>query len=597
MTETRQSEVEDRGVVHGTAKITLVPTDPSIKTVINQSSSRSQTHPGWISRIPLITPFGVDYVSQQTKRLRRGRSAVLRSPLGGDVPLAEHFRIIDGFVRDKVTSELLLDFEASNASKVSPMSVQYPFAQRKSQVQQYFTDPGGDVTDEELRLACHLALLFTGCNSLLGRIRPLSLANAMEELPKDTQWGLPYCVKGVELDDEASNPDELVYKDYRPAYLTLAQEMATDLSHVGWTLPCLMGWRGDLGKPTKDDPIGTKQRVVWMYPHAISIIEEAYFKPLTAAIAGRPGFAAWQTESKTMQAVVSLLRQPQPGDGTATWAFDATAFDQHLNGRLIDAVSKWIVQPMFQPGNQDILERLSRYSKTCGIVTPDGILTGRDFNRPSGSGGTNFLDCWENLVMFIVVALRAGATEREVLAWLKQVMGDDALYNGRADLLEKLAPLYERAFGAKVSVEKSNLGVGQTTYLRRVYDDPAGIIGAASAHRVFAKSYYYEHPTPKGWSEWLDEIRWIAQLETLRFNPCYEDVVLYYVSLAPHGLGTKLEGGPRQLWAEAQAKLDGRSVDSLLRREDFLMAYRGYSADKPETMVTFSLLQSLWSGK
>lgn len=556
----------------------------------------------WINEIPLITPYGKSYVARQIRTLAKGRSAVLTTRLGGDATIQQLFEELRGVLAPVMEGEeyrLLADFENENFLKTSPMSVQYPYKQRKRSLEAYFTDPGGDVTDEELAVACDLAFRFIEAGER--RLVPLTNEEAMLRLPKDTQWGLPYCVRGVERDEELDSVlaearglgEEYViaYRDYRYAYLKLAADMQEDYDHPGWHDPCLMGWRGDLGKPTEEDPIGTKQRVVWEYPHAVSILESKYYPVLTDYLRGKPGFAAWMDEAETMNRVVALLEQAVSIPNTTTWGFDASAFDQHLNERLIDNVSRNLVQRYFQKKYSGEIEQLSWFSKTCSMITPDGVMHGRSFNRPSGSGGTNLLDCLENLVMAIVVFRRLGASDEEILKLLKQMMGDDALYNVVVAWLENAEGEYAKAFGAKVNASKEVSGVGETIYLRRVYILAADVIGAASAARVVAKGKYYERSTPKYWSQYLDEIRWIAQLETLTKHPLWHEVVdLYVQRWAPLALGTSLEGGPRRLWDMVRPYLEGRTLDEVLDREDWARQYRGYEVEDPSGLKVVAYL-------
>lgn len=581
------------------AKILLQPVDPA---TLQPGKAAPPSALSWVKSIPLITPYGVDYVTRQVRSLAKGRSSALTTRLGGDKSIHDLFAELRELLTPTLTDErlkLLAQFEEENALKTSPMSVQYPFAEREPALQQYFTDPGGDVTDDELISACELVKKFIGVQE--GRLRPLSLESGMERMPKATQWGLPYCVRGVERDEslDVITDGEITtigYKDYRHAYLQLAEQAAQDLNHLAWSDPCLMGWRGDLGKPSDSNPIGTKQRVVWMYPHAISIIESAYYSVLTDYLRGKPGFAAWMTQNETAASVVALLEQALGIPNTTTWAFDASAFDQHLNQKLIESVSRYIVQPLFQKGSHELIDKLSEFSMTCGMVTPNGVLQGRHYNRPSGSGGTNLLDCLENLVMFFVCMHRVGAPDEELLNMLKQVMGDDGLYNLTESFLPELEGTYAQAFGAKVNTAKEVSGVGETIYLRRVYILQAQVVAAASAFRVVAKGKNYERPTPANWSQYLDEIRWISQLETLTGHPQWKDVVDKYVSSwAPLKLGLSLEGGPRQLWRIAYEYSQGRTLDEVLDREDWSRQYRGYSVDDPDSMKVVSYLDELYA--
>lgn len=579
--------------------------DPASLAPIDEAAGAPQ----WIKDIPLITPYAVGYVSRQIRSLKQGRSSVLTTRLGGDLTLEQMFDQLDGVLAPILDAdpdlEPLKAFEQANAKKTSPMSVQLPYDQRAKQLEAYFKDPGGDVTEEEIEVAVEIISQATEAPG--PRLRPLSLREAMLRLPKDTQWGLPYCVPGVRRGDETldvltvNDANEIVewiqdFEDFRWAYLALAEAMESDPNHPGWSLPALMGWRGDLGEPTKEDPIGTKQRVVWMIPHAVSIIESRYYPVLTEYFKGRPGFAAWMNEEYTNQAVQDVLRQGNALEAGGICGWDASAFDQHVNERL-EQGGAGFVQRCFQSSEIPTLKLLSSYMRRCGMVTPNGVMVGRNYNRPSGSGGTNFLDCVENLIMHVVVCLRAGASREEILHWLKEVMGDDALYVLLERIFQVAESLYAAAFGAIVNTSKQEWAKTWTVYLKRVHILDK-LYGAASLHRVVAKGKYYEHATPEYWSEYLDNIRWIGQLETSTGNPGWQAAVDLYVEFwSPLHLGISLQGGPKTLWNMVAPYLQGRTLDEVLDREDWSRQYRGYEMQDPTSLKVVAYLYEKYADR
>lgn len=558
------------------ARIYLIPRDP-----VSLPVEEGRSNEGFLDEIPLITPYAKSRLSRQLNNVRKGRSAVLTTPLLREGESLREFAdeclsFIERELGDRFPE--LLELERSNAKKCSPTSVMLPYKDREHQLDQYFDDPGGDVTDEELDWATDLVVKYINAPGR-GRLRPLSIEAACERLPKDTQWALPYFVHGCERFTEeeeaafAANEglpveEVICFWDHRAAYLELAKAMANDPAHPGWNDPCCLGWRGDFGVPGKDNEPGTKQRIVWMYPHAISILESMYYPVLTDHLRSLPGFAAWRPESETRQVIHRAL--VELNDDELLWAFDASAFDQRLSGKLVRKVSRNIVQPMFQEGTRNLLDQLSEFSLRCGMVTPFGLRTGRDFNRPSGSGGTNLLDCLENLTMFAVVARRAGYSEEFILQTFKEVMGDDAVYKVAGDWAKlPVAETYAAAFGAVVNSDKENLSSKFTTYLKRVYTRE--LEGAASFERIALKMATYERPTPKGWSQYMTENRWIDQLGNLSTSPLFTKAIEWTITRAPLGLGTTLEGGVDELlsrasqiaWEEA-----GKTVDQLLNVSD-----------------------------
>ena len=589
------------------AKIYLCKADPATLKWNDAVDGRKPPDRDFVRRIPGITEYGAIRLSRQLQNVWKGRSSALTTPLLKEGETLHQFAdVCLKFAEERLADHpVLLEVERSNAKKCSPQSIMLPYSKREPQLNQYFVDHGGDVTEEEIALACDLIWRFIG-NPDPHRLRPLPIEAACERLPKSTQWGLPFVVNGcarMSTTEEAAFASQngiplskcIAYWDYREAYLSLAKEMLADPNHQGWELPCMMGWRGDLGQPGKDEdnPEGTKQRVVWMYPHAVSILESMFYPVLTNFLRSKPGFAAWRPEVDTRQVIYDMLTGL--GDEQLLWAFDASGFDYHLSPKLIQGVSRNIIQRFFQEGSAQTIERLSQFSMTCGMVTPKGIKTGRTTNRPSGSGGTNLLDCFENLVMFAVVALRCGYSKEWIVEKLKEVMGDDAVYVVDKDFEDAgFTPMYEKAFGAIVNTDKENLSSEFTTYLKRVYTKD--LRGAASFVRMMLKAATYERPTPKGWSMYLTEERWMDILGNLSTSPIFEDAIEFVIQRAPLGLGTSLEGGVDQLLASAADiawKESGRSVDELLDAEDrTLGAELGLMSDKPGKVLVIEYLRN-----
>lgn len=499
----------------------LVPKPNKTKQIgtpqVGEDSKKSQTKYPWLWNIPLITEQAVEKVSHFLDTVAKGRDVDLRSPLYGGAPREELLDKWNKILIPKIKDiPQLLEFEASNKAKASPMSIMLPYAERAGDFESYFTNPGGSIDDHTLAVACDAVKDFVGLGVFQSRLRPLTIEAACDRLPSNTSWALPYALrgkvtqreKGPETETSSDGEGEVKVSeetviDNRPLYLALAREMAEDLNHPGWEVPCMGYWRGDLGKEA------TKQRVVWGYPHAVSILESMFYPVLTDAIKGKPGFAAWTNLAGTEQGVFSILEGST--EETPVWAFDASGFDKHLTNKLIDAVCENIIIPCFQRGSAALIRRISQYSKECGIVTPDGVLTGRDFNRPSGSGGTNILDCFENLVMWCAVLLSQGVSYETVVALLKQVMGDDAVYATLKGFdVEEVTHMYKELFGTIVNIDKEALSDQFTTYCKRLY-----VRGEtqswASSNRALLKACSYERNRPEGWNPYCDSVRWIMQ--------------------------------------------------------------------------------------
>jgi hypothetical protein len=538
--------------------------------------------------IPFITDEAIEKASRHLDTVVRGRDVDLRSPLGGAAPREQFLSEWGARLYPKIKDDPLLTAEEhANEKKDSPMSIMAPYAERKPSLMEYFTDPGGSIDDETLELACEAFVSATGIDRFFGHIRALSIEDACDRLPTGTSWGFPFLLRGVVVKDkqekgivtetsEDTTPEGIELVDNRPKYLELARACMADLDHPAWDIPCAYYCRVDLGDPEKLPATqGCKNRDVWGYPHHISILESMFFAPLTEAFKALPAFAAWVNLQATEKQVFVILNGSD--EEHPTFGFDAKGFDKHVCRKLIIAVCDRIVIPCFQKGNEELIRRLSRYSRECGIVTPDGILRGRDFNRPSGSGGTNLLDCLENGVMRAAVLLKSGLSKEETVDVLHDmiVMGDDAVYRLISES-ENPTELYKELFGAIVNVDKETVSWKYTSFCKRLY--PRGAThSTASTMRALMKAVSYERPPAQGWNSYVDSVRWIMQACPLESHPCFKEYVDFLCEKDDkYALGLKVPGGPLQLFKLASDQ--GRvNLDQILGLKAWSNEFTGFT--------------------
>lgn len=563
----------------------------------------------------LCSDIGKMRLSSTLRGTVKGRTESLRSTLYADKTLEEIAGETLKVATEGVTSDYLREFEEHWAQYTSPISIQAPAEYRKESLLDYEHVPEITATDEQLDLGVQLAWKFLGLDNLKGALRPLSIEAGAERLPKSTAWGQPWFVPGVQRD---KSRDKLAVRwarehdpqfddtkwDYQywinwiPTYVEQARYLAENLDDPLWDeLNCSWYWRGDIGKPKDDPSHGTKQRDVWGYPHGVSILESCIYSVLTDALRGRPGFVGWTDVQNIVDTISEHLRKVGDSRGAQLmWAFDASKWDKRIGEKLIDRVSRGIVQPCFQEGSRRLIEKLSSYSKNCGIITPFGILCkNRGGNRPSGSGGTNILDSLEQLVMFIVVMLVLDFSEEEILECLAEVMGDDGSYVVPIEFGSKpVTDTYLNYFGAIINVTKEELSGSKTSFLKRIYDNDHNLKGVASIVRTVLKAAQYERQTPDGWNEAMENIRVISSLENCSYHPKFHAAIDYCVRGIRLGLGTRFEGGPLALFKHANdwAAANGTSIKKLLDREDWDRPYQGSDVSDPSSLKVVQYLLS-----
>lgn len=463
---------------------------------------------------------GTSRLSHYLDNVAKGRKVDLRSPLyDKDLSRESITRKWDGIFNTFSLPSELEEIENKERDKIGPFSIQLSWEEREKDLEPYFRPPIMRVDAKKLDLAT------ARLENLLpkDRLRPTSLETSYRKAAKSTNWGLPFFEKGKTKGEE---------------YLALARKdwSSGKLSRF----PAVVGWRGQ--------PNGTdtpKQRIVWMFPHNITLIESCFLEPLLSALKVLDEFAAWNDLDVVDNVVTQILRTADASK-LPVLGYDASSFDASVNReltkRVFGAIKLW-----FQPEFSSILDDIEDNFSTSGIVTPSGLHLGRDGAVPSGSGLTNMVDSLVHLLQFFYMEESLGALNKGSCTCL----GDDGVWVCPDLDVDNLKEIVAE-LGFTANPLKQYVSFKSTTYLQRYHSlymvNSEGLSpGVRSTYRCLNGMLSYERIV-KGWSGQMDSVRWIMQLENCKHHPAHAKLVHFAkAGDEKFGLGANLAGGVREL--------------------------------------------------
>jgi hypothetical protein len=430
-------------------------------------------------------------LAQLVYRTEIGSDEVFVTPLGKNYDpnsiLKEWDKIFESHSEDM--NEPLRDLEQSNRSKFGPRSIAIPWKDREEMVTSYFGEgPSLDIKRLQAR------------NSLVnGRLRPLSLNNAMKYLKNDTNSGLPFFTRKGKVKEKV---------------------LASFDSLLGREDPCIMFTRTQESKKT---------RAVWGFPIADTLNEMKFYVPLLD-IQRKQTWRAALSGPDTVDAAITTLIKRSMLQQHKLVSIDFSSYDATLK-KDIQTASFDYIKACFQPTYNNDLSYIERRFRTIGLVTPGGILTG-DHGVPSGSTFTNEVDS-------IAQWLCAESSSLDLEAY--QIQGDDGAY-GTSDP-EGLKDHF-RSFGLEVNDEKSYIADNYLIYLQNLhhidYQVDGKVCGIYPTYRALNRLIYQERFT-----DFMDydiegsdyySIRAISILENCKHHPLYEELVKFVVKKDKYGL-------------------------------------------------------------
>nr|AVX53286.1 RNA-dependent RNA polymerase [Marmot picobirnavirus] len=422
----------------------------------------------------------------------------------------------------------LAEFETEMRTKVGPLSVQLPLRERLESIEHYYTLVNTKSVPIDPRAIEATWKTF----SKAGGVRLKSIRNVSQAMRLNTNSGTPYFTKR-----------RVVLKD------TLRDIKEWDPSVLGdWRMSAILGWRGQEGGPEKDD---VKQRVVWMMPLSVNMIEATFYQP---------AIAAWQKYNinsayVSMRAVEEKITRlfDSKGDEYVV-VTDFSKFDQHFNSDLQNA-SGLLIQSMIDGRlahdvatdfTHQYLIDVFPYKYEVPLICSSDVMYSGKHGMASGSTGTNFDECCAHTAMQHECAILNGAT----LNPYSNAYGDDGYLSFKGIDVDKVISAYT-SHGQEMNPSKQSVDKHSAVYLRRYfhdsYRDSSGkMLGIYSTFRALGRllgqeRYFNEDEVMDDYKS-LVILRAFSILENCANHPLFHEFVDFCVSGDKYRLGLAIPG-------------------------------------------------------
>jgi len=460
-----------------------------------------------------ILPSAQYFTGLSTAARMRVASSLAATTSGREVDLVTPI-IPDGVPdlwREKYRNELLprvtnsgysgIDqFEVEQAEKIGAYSIMAPYADRRESVNVYFSQNVPSVNSAALRRAVELV----SSNHPLHSLRPLSLESVLKVMPKGTNLGAPFFTNDEELIPDVLERSRSAMRDrFR------SREWSED--------PCMLYWRGQ----PKGIGLPSKNRVVWGYPHWITLLEIAFQRPFQNALLHLPQHAAWVSLDQVDYVMTGLLDRAQH----EILSVDFSSFDASVPRLFIDIAFE-MVRRAFVHESHYIINFIQDRFLHIPIWTPDGIVTGRDGGVPSGSGFTNLIDTLVQELWWTYYSVLTGNRIKDAC-----YQGDDGVVSFTGvwnldNVIDAAATIGLTVNADKGGVSRSSLKFLQNIHL--VDYRPDGLCRhVRPCMRALNGMMSYERFMGREWNGYMDSLRWYQQVENCKWHPRFASLVKF----------------------------------------------------------------------
>jgi hypothetical protein len=427
-------------------------------------------------------------LSQIVHSVDTGSDDVLRSPFLNDLTDEEALSVFDDVFLDKIENlpPALRDLELSNRDKFGPRSIAVPWSERRASLMEYF------------ELKSHKEVPVNPAAS--GRLRRISIENALKLLKNQTSGGLP------KLEKKANLKKDIIAE--------LQDQLDAEY-------PCVPYTRTQERKKTRN---------VWGYPMADTLNEMRVASPLTEYYKAH---SSYRSSLAGPSSVDNRLRTLLHRRGKKV-SIDFTAYDAHIDPH-IQFAARQKAKSLFQKAEHAEIDAMYDRMSTIGIVTPDGIYNG-SHGVPSGSSLTNIVDSDAQYEIARIVTIPEDEAD---------IHGDDGAYNS-ANPDELISNFIDH--GLLVNEDKTHISDDYFIYLQNYYaiDDNGDVNGKYPIYRAAMRIRFLER-----WTNFEDSglngqdyfgIRMLSILENVRYHPLFEELVKFVVKHDKFGLKVSEKG-------------------------------------------------------
>lgn len=416
----------------------------------------------------------------------------------------------------------LLDYENEMRAKIGPMSIRLPLKDRLEDIEAYYADiklPAIPISNEALYRTIREFDEIKG-------LRLRSQDRTVENMRLSTNSGSPYFnSKRRNVLQETLPIEQLMYKKF---LYRLSGEL--------WQFCAILGWRGQEGGPSESD---VKQRVVWMFPFAINVLELQMYQPLIEACQKLGLVAPWISMEEVDNRITKLFDTKGPED--LVICTDFTKFDQHFNPTLQDA-GQFIFDQLLTHDqlSEWWLENVYPIKYMIPIAIDWEVVRHGRHGMGSGSGGTNADET------FVHRALQheAASTNRAVLNPYSMCLGDDGVLSYPGISTEQVVKTYT-AHGLEMNESKQYASKDDCVFLRRWHHKDYRVdgkcAGVYSTYRALGRLMYRER-MHKDWDEKKEALRTLSILENCKYHPKRDEFASFVMERDRYHLGKDIPG-------------------------------------------------------
>lgn len=409
----------------------------------------------------------------------------------------------------------LWKFENDLAEKVGPMSIRKPLSERMADIESYYEGillPSAPISTRAVKA------VEAEFRSVRG-LRMRSQQATVENMRLSTNSGSPFYDKRRHVVSKTV-----------PCLVGNGQQV---LPSGTWDYCAILGWRGQEGGP---DPDQVKQRVVWMFPMAVNVLELQVYQVLIAALQRRDLVPAW-VSMEAVDAKITEMFDSKDGHDLVVCT-DFSAFDQHFNSSL-SSVSKSLLEYLFVDSDDTHrwLETVFPIKYHIPLAYDWGALKTGEHGMGSGSGGTNADETLAHRALQYEAAIRNGKR----LNLTSQCLGDDGLLTYPGIKVEDVVDSYT-AHGLVMNEIKQYASTQDCTYLRRWHHVNYRIggvcVGVYSTCRAIGRLCEQErYYSPEVWGPKAVALRQLSIIENCKWHPLFEQFVDFCMKRDVYRLG------------------------------------------------------------
>nr|UAW00723.1 MAG: RNA-dependent RNA polymerase [Porcine picobirnavirus] len=469
--------------------------------------------------------------------VRSGQPEIYRAPFANKQDpqkvLKDWDKILSS-IRTKYPS--LYEFEKDLGSKVGPMSVMKPLAERIKDIDHYYEDvllKSEPISERALKA---VVSEFKGLKGLSVR----SQSKTVDIMKKSTNSGSPYFTKRKAVVDKTV-----------PCKVSSTQDgCLQELNDGTWKGCAVLGWRGQEGGPKPED---TKQRVVWMFPFAVNIQELQVYQPLIETAQKFNYVPAWVSMESVDAEITKMFDTKAPND--LVMCTDFSKFDQHFNSDMQDG-AKYILSHLMDHTGREWLEEIFPIKYDIPLAYDYGKIRYGKHGMGSGSGGTNA----DETLSHRALQYEAAQSINSRLNPHSQCLGDDGVLTFPG-LTEDVVMRSYTAHGQDMNKDKQYVSTHDCVYLRRWHDKDYRqnniCVGVYSTNRALGRLMEQERfYDPEKWNNKLVALRQLSILENCKYHPLKEQFVEFCIKRDKFRLGLDIPGFLDNIESEAKKAMD-----------------------------------------